>query len=137
MPFRRFIKEKNFESDGFYSSLIELYFKLFGRENVLVVFYEELLNDAKDFLAKISDFLGISAFDYSQINRKTKISLTNRGAKIIQKINRLKCPLLAKPFFYLDRRLFRRLNDSELLSPKDKEYLINLYREDNKKLANK
>lgn len=140
--FRKFLNSPNaphfgkeYASAGFYSSAIELYFKLFGKENVLVLFYEELLSNSAGFLDKISDFFGISKFDYNQINRKTKISLTNRGAKIIQKINYLRFPPAVKPISYLDRKLFRKLKDPELISLKDREYLINLYTEDNKKLA--
>ena len=126
---------KDFLSAGFYSQTAELYFRLFGKENVLVLFYEDLINNPTGFLDKVSDFLGINKFDYGHISRKAKLSLTNRGAKIIQKINCLKCPLLSRPFFYLDRKLFRKLNDPELISRKEKEYIIHLYEEDNKKLA--
>lgn len=133
--FREFIKE--FLPAGFYASLAEMYFKLFGKENVLILFYEDLLANPVIFLDKVSRFFGISQFDYSQIDKKAKVSLTNRGAKIMQAINfaAKKFPKSAKPIFYLDKWIFSKLSDSELISKNDKEYLRNTYAEDNKKLA--
>ncbi|MDO8558741.1 MAG: sulfotransferase [bacterium] len=135
--FSKFIKEDAFVKVGFYSAIVDLYFKLFGRGNVLVLFYEELLSNPENFLDKISDFFGIDKFDHSRINTRAKVSLTNRGAKILRIINfaARKFPWVARPIFYLDRKFLSRLNDSKFISDKDREYLANLYAEDNKKLA--
>ena len=135
--FSKFIKEDAFVKVGFYSAIVDLYFKLFGRGNVLVLFYEELSKDPKNFLDKISDFFGIDKFDYSQINTKAKVSLTNRGAKILRIVNfaARRFSWAAKPVFYLDRKFLSKLNDSKFISDKDREYLANLYAEDNEKLA--
>lgn len=135
--FSKFIKEDAFVKVGFYSATVDLYFQLFGRGNVLVLFYEELSGNPKNFLDKISDFFGIDKFDYAQIDTKAKVSLTNRGAKIMRIVNfaARKFSWAAKPVFYLDRKFLSKLNDSEFVSAEDRDYLINLYAEDNKKLA--
>lgn len=134
-PFIKFVEELS--PHGFYAPLVESYFRLFGRENVLVLFYEELVSNPVNFLDKISNFMGISKFDYSQIDNKARVSLTNRGAKILRKVNFIagKIHWASKPVFYLDRSLFSKFNDSKLISPQDREYVANLYVEDNEKLA--
>lgn len=140
--FKKFLNSssgKEYISAGFYSTTLELYFKLFGRENVLVLFYEELENNPSEFLNKISNFLGISKFDYSRADKRIKVSLTNRGAKIKQKINYINrigfCHKYLKRFImYIDRKLLMRLKDVELISREEKLAIRNLYAEDNKKL---
>lgn len=58
-------KIENFE----YDKLIHLYQSLFGIENVMVFAYEELRNDPKDILRRLSNFLGIKSIDYEQSRR--------------------------------------------------------------------
>lgn len=136
--FPEFVKDKSVLASAFYSPIVDLYLKLFGRGNVLVIFYEQLIGNPEKFLNKISDFMGISGFDYGKIGGKSRVGLTNRGAKIIQKINWAagkNSSFISKPVFYLDRKLFRRLRDINLISPEEKQALADLYAEDNQKLS--
>lgn len=138
--FGDFIKDKDVLDPAFYAPLVELYFGLFGRNNILVLFYEELVKNPPNFLNKISDFFGISKFDSGIISKKSRIGLTNRGAKIIQKINFAAQKIstikpAVRPISYFDRILFRKLKDASLISQKDRQFLSDLYADDNKKLA--
>lgn len=135
--FREFIKDQSVLRPAFYFSIVDLYSKLFGRGNVLVIFYEELIREPEKFLNKISDFMGISKFDYQKLGKKSRVGLTNRAAKIIQKINLSgsAASIIAKPVFYLDRKVFQKMRDSILVSPKEKQTLADLYAKDNQKLS--
>lgn len=135
--FREFIKDQSVLKPAFYYSIVDFYFKLFGRGNVLVIFYEELIAEPEKFLNKISDFMGISKFDYEKANKKSRVGLTNRGAKIIQKINLAgsMAPVISKPIFYLDRKVFKKMQDVSLVPAKEKQALADFYAKDNQKLS--
>jgi len=80
--FNNFFKEEGLGSDFFYlgnleySNLISYYFEKLGRSNVLVLAYEELLNDKREFLGKILNFIeskdnGIYAISNQKVDNKS------------------------------------------------------------------
>ena len=50
---------KNYFSRGVYSVYLERYFKLFPRENILVLWFSDLRRDAEQFFGQCLDFLGL------------------------------------------------------------------------------
>lgn len=57
---------------GLYYDQIENYFKVFGREHVLVIFFDDLAHNPRVELQKIFRFLGLSGEDASGIDVSTR-----------------------------------------------------------------
>ncbi len=81
-------KDQDFVERGYYYKQLKSYFDLFPRENILVVFYEDLKKNPVEFIHGIYKFLGLKDLSFipSLVNRKRSIT----GAYIIK--NRI--PLL-------------------------------------------
>jgi len=64
--------DRNFIERGYYYKQLKNYFDLFPRENILVVFYEDLKKNPVDFIHGIYSFLGLNDLEYvpSLANRK-------------------------------------------------------------------
>jgi hypothetical protein len=65
--------EKSVLEQGLYSVQLERYFKLFPKEQILVLVYEDIKKDPKAFMKRIYQFLGVddtfeSSMLYSEIN---------------------------------------------------------------------
>lgn len=133
---------------AFYSKVVQLYFDLFGRANVVVLFFEELNGRQEEFLNKISKFLNISRFniDHRKLVKKIRPTPTNRTTKIMRRLNyitqglrskrkSLYYKLIDRIMLYLDRGPLRKIKDCQLISSEKEKELFNLYKEDNKKLA--
>ncbi len=75
-------KDRDFVERGFYYKQLKPYFDLFPRENILVVFFENLKKNPKAFIQEIYKFLGLKDLDFipSLVNRKRSIT----GAYIIK-----------------------------------------------------
>lgn len=116
----RFIRYKNFEDTinndldfvkrGFYYTQLKPYFELFPRENILILFYEDLKKDPAKFMEQIFKFLDLknTSFKPSFVDRK--ISIT--GSYIIK----YKLPFYNSLIYWLDSKIKK---DSRL------RYLIN------------
>lgn len=52
-------------SRGFYCRQIERYEELFGKENVKIVLFEDLIKNTKAVVDDISSFVGLSAFEFN------------------------------------------------------------------------
>lgn len=69
-----------------YSYVIDLYIKLFGKENILILPYERLNKEPDLFIKKIESFLTINHFNY--INKVINPSLTSKSIEFIRKLNK-------------------------------------------------
>ena len=68
-----------------YFTLLKKYFDLFPRENIKVLFYEDIQADNKKFIKAVEDFLGVAEFYPDNIDRRS-----NETAKVkIEWVNRI------------------------------------------------
>lgn len=105
----RFIRYKNFEdtikSDpefverGFYYKQLKPYFDLFPRENILILFYENLRKDPERIIEKIYKFLGVNDTNYNPSLVDRKLSVT--GTYIIK----YKLPFFNSLIYRLDEKV--------------------------------
>lgn len=107
-------KDSDFIDRGFYYKQLKPYFDLFPRENILVVFFEDLKKNPGEFIQGIYKFLGLKDLNFvpSLVNRKRSIT----GAYIIK--NRI--PLLNILLYWFNIRLkkesrLRKFIDSSIL----------------------
>ena len=54
----------SYRSRGFYSEQLLAYEKYFGRENIKVLLFEEFIENTKDIVIDIANFIGLSDFEY-------------------------------------------------------------------------
>jgi len=141
------------KSLDFYTPAISEYFRLFGKENVLILRFEDLIADPKAFFTEFYEFIGIRKlfFEFEMVNRTMlfKNSLLQRIYTFF--FNKLslgaymmcmkKSPKKALLMFYgkyfngslFHKRLFDFLEKRSLnirLSDEEKEYLSEIYRDD-------
>jgi hypothetical protein len=121
---------------GLYCDQVARYLETFGRENVLVVFFEELVEDPGRELDAIMEFLGIdsSAVDATELGAHNPYA-TPRN-QLLQRI----VPIVKRfpPRRYLPRRLRRfvwnrlllRDQQKEPPDPKAIDFLQTMYRSD-------
>lgn len=130
-----------------YDSLVQHLDKLFGRENVLVLPYEQMKTDPERFLCDLSSFMGIKNWDNIDLLRKVRDN--NRddksgGGKIAKvrplrkNLAELKRKLLGDVSTGLGRRLkfldkFQR-NTIVTLDSSSREKVMRNYTEENKRL---
>lgn len=106
----------NFDHFNYYK-LVEYYIKLFGRDNVLILPYEEFKNDAKGFCAGLSTFAGAKVVEELPFSKVTNRRVSTISSTMARHINKLfsKTRLnpaaldlaglqngLIKPFIFLD-----------------------------------
>ena len=95
---------------GFYYKQLKPYFELFPRENILIVFYEDLKKNPAEFIQGIYKFLGLknTSFIPSLVNRKKSIT----GAYIIK----IKFPLLNLLVFWLNSMIYKESSLRKLIN---------------------
>jgi hypothetical protein len=110
--------DEDFRERGYYYKQLKPYFDLFPRENILVVFFEDLKKNPKEFIQKIYKFLGLKDQDFvpSLINRKRSIT----GAYIIK--NRI--PLLDFLLYWFNIRLNKESRLRKLIHGSNLEKLF-------------
>ena len=124
--------------EGFYCRNLRRYFELFDREQIRIYLYEDLRADPLGLMRDAFGFLGVDeAFvpDFSMRHNASGIPKSRLLVSLITRRNPLKTvlkPLLPKG---LRTRISvgvqnRNLNPAPPLSPEDREWLIELYRED-------
>lgn len=141
------------KSLGFYAPAISEYFKLFGKENVLILRFEDLITDPKTFFTEFYEFIGIRKlfFELEAVNRtmlfegplmqRIYTSFFNKLSLGVYKMIKRKRPKKALFMFYdrylkgsiFHRRLFGFFEKRALdikLSNEEKEYLSEIYRDD-------
>ena len=70
---------RNYLEKGYYSKYLKNYFKLFGRENILVLFHEDLLNRPKESLKSLYSFLGLKNTKFLSKNLNKKRNIAGRA----------------------------------------------------------
>tara|TARA_B100000900_G_C20586468_1_gene719806 strand:+ start:1302 stop:2348 length:1047 start_codon:yes stop_codon:yes gene_type:complete len=73
-----------------YDKNIKMYHDIFGKENVIVLLFEELVSDKKCFLEKLLSFIGCSNSQYvfQEMDNKINTSLTSYGATASKFLNK-------------------------------------------------
>jgi len=141
------------KSLDFYTPAISEYFRLFGKENVLILRFEDLIADSKAFFTEFYEFIGIRKlfFEFEVVNRtmlfksplllRIYTSFFNKLSLGTYMMCMKKSPKKALLLFYgkylngslFHRRLFDFLEKKSLnirLSDEEKEYLSEIYRDD-------
>ena len=113
--------DKDFVDRGLYFKQLKEYFELFPRENILILFHEDLKKDPTEFIQGIYKFLGLKDTNFIPPLANRKLSIT--GSYIIK----YKFPLINSLTYWLNLRLG---NESKLKRTIDKigieRYLIKL-----------
>jgi hypothetical protein len=84
-----FIYEPSFVRRGLYFEQIENYLKYFEKKQLFIIESSELRNNKQKVLNKLTDFLGISSFDFSKIDLKNIHKSEYKGKKIDEKSRRM------------------------------------------------
>lgn len=79
-------------SKGFfeYDLLVEKYISLFGKNNILILFFEELKISPNNFVAKINNFINLSSFQPSNINIKAHLTPDIRFIRAQRVVNKFR-----------------------------------------------
>ena len=91
--------DKDFVKRGFYFKQLKEYFELFPRENILILFYEDLKRDPIEFIHDIYKFLGLKDTKFIPPLANRKLSIT--GSYIIK----YKFPLINSLTYWLNMRI--------------------------------
>lgn len=114
-------KDKDFVERGFYYKQLKRYFELFPKENILILFYEDLKKNPVEFIHTIYRFLGLKDINFIPPLANRKLSIT--GAYIIK----MKIPPINSLIYWLN---FLIKKDSRLKKFIDKKglekYLLKL-----------
>ena len=125
-------------TQGFYHDQVARYLSTFGRDNVMVVLYSELVDSAGNLMQDFCQHSEIdSAFHFitdTRYNLDTGQPRLPRFNQLLKKLNvsnlvgstlKVKAKAFLAPIFYHDIQIL----------PEDFRYLLNLYREDIDKLT--
>jgi hypothetical protein len=94
--FRQMLTTQWWQATGFtleiykYDALLELYWSLFSRKRVLVLFYEELAANPSNVLKSVTSFLNLTDFTPSNVSRRTNPSLDNAKVRVRKVLNRFR-----------------------------------------------
>jgi hypothetical protein len=97
---------------GFYSDPLARYIRLFGRESVHALFFEELISDPESELRRVFEFLGVEAdlaatIDFKPYNRfarpRNRLAATISSSRRLRRASRLVLPIAARD--WIDKRL--------------------------------
>ncbi|MFX0073421.1 MAG: sulfotransferase domain-containing protein, partial [Candidatus Hermodarchaeota archaeon] len=120
-------KDREFVERGFYFKQLKDYIKLFPRENILIVFFEDLQKTPVDFIQKIYNFLNVKDTNYipSKINQKKNIT----GQYVVKN----KLPFINTLIYWTHLRLDKNGALRKLLNKFRVEELLNNLMNFNKK----
>ncbi len=137
---------------GFYYSYLSNYFKLFPRQNILILIYEEINRDPKAFIKKVYQFLNVNDQFIPPSLLKTKNPSKNYRAalakktmgKAIKKINSYKFGVIVANFFkkigfkkiieLIDKIISSPIGKYPQIDPSTRKRLLKVYQQDIKKL---
>jgi len=135
-------KHKEYIEQGFYNKQLERYFKLFPRNQILILIYEDIKKDPLSFIQRIYKFLGADdSFIPSMLKKSIDTSRISRMA-LIDRTIRLTANLLRKTGLHKLVWLIKKSGVPEFIrkiNTKQKEIKINenvqnrlkgLYKED-------
>ena len=132
--------DKRYMQAGLYAQQLERWFEAIGRERVLVLIFEDLMDDAAVHLHQACEFLGIDKprdMEPSHRNKTQKV----RSPKVLRMVNKARAELgwLPGPIKRLAVNTVNRLNRSNdpppEFSPATARALAEHYREDVAKLS--
>lgn len=91
-------KDLGMIEEGYYYKQLKEYFKLFYSKNILILFYEDILKDPKDFLRTMYSFLEVKNPNFipSCLNQKINITGSVYGKNKIPIINSIIFQLISK-----------------------------------------
>jgi len=72
-PYVLFKRKPFYLPDLFYDEIIEYYQRLFGKENILILKYEDMINNPELYFSKLSEFIGIR-IDYKNFQLSKKVN---------------------------------------------------------------
>ncbi len=133
---------------GFYYTPVKYYLDFFGKEKIKVFLYDDLCDNAQDFMSEMYEFIGVDPNFVANVTQKTqqaKIPKNQAINNLLQRKNPLRslAATTLKTIIPLETRQKLRsslinLNSQDKsqvsLSPEDRQKLIELYREDILKL---
>ena len=125
---------------GLYYQQVRRYLDRFPRNNMRIYWYEEAWRDPNVFLADLFQFLNVDSTFHADTSRKTlerrapRFAGMNFLAKQFDFTHRLNEFIPSKLRPALRKALFRGGRDLKM-DPKDREYLVDYYREDILKLS--
>jgi Sulfotransferase family len=125
---------------GFYSQQVKRYLDLFPRDNIRILWYEEAWREPSRLLADLFQFLNVDATFSPDTSRR---ELARRAPRLVTAHYLLMKSGVWRPLQALVpaslrpgiRNLAFRRGSSLPLDPKDRQYLVDYYREDIEKLA--
>lgn len=135
----KIMAKPEFIEEGFYAEHLNRYLDIFPKENILVMFFDDIKKDSVGFLREIFEFIGVDPnYDSSLADQRVN---TSDSKKLLVKSKPLYYVSKATRKLYLDS-LATKLEDMNraTLPPMTKEtrkWLIdNYYRDKNEALAN-
>jgi hypothetical protein len=122
---------------GLYAQQVERYLARFPANQVRIWLYEETLRHPEDFLREVYEFLQVDATfvpdtakRYHQMQIPRVITQKLRRTRLWQSI-RQSCPAALRP---LGKSLLYRPKRSMAMTPEDRRFLLNFYRDDVQRL---
>lgn len=74
----KFIKQQLNNKRSYYYQNLERFYKVFPKEQILVLFFEEMTSSPQQYLKKITSFLEVDTFDFQdmEVNKKVNSNLS-------------------------------------------------------------
>ncbi len=135
--------------NGMYGKSLERYLNLFSKDQMLLLFYDDIKKDSRGFIKKIYHFLGVEEnFVARGVNRKYQTS-TVRFSPLFKKVNKyyhlLKknapgrlilrtAKFLGIDSYFINDLINKFIKSESSLSQSDRKYLLAIYEEDIRKL---
>ncbi|MFW6285749.1 MAG: sulfotransferase domain-containing protein [Nanoarchaeota archaeon] len=149
--FKAIKKQPEFIQRSLYYKQLKRYYDLFKKDQIKVLFFEDIKNNPQKIIKEVEEFLKIKHFTPNNLNKKVNKTTYPRFKiinKILTKIQKIKTTKLGKKlwknkyFWKLNRQfisIIKKINLKEgkriQLSNKDKKYLYeNYFKEDIKQL---
>ncbi|SDL60251.1 Sulfotransferase domain-containing protein [Catalinimonas alkaloidigena] len=130
----KYIPYLDYLTKRYYGRHLQRYYTLFPKEQVLVLFYEDLLQDASLVMNQVTDFLGLSQHNLSY----TQVHMKGRGKPVFTTLHRWGKMLHHQSSSVVNNRYTRRLvveidkinRKKALLSREERMYLESLFQDD-------
>lgn len=127
---------------GWYSDHVQTYYSLFGKENVLVLIYEDALKNPQKFIQDIYEFLGISPSFVPpsllrNVNYRGKERVRSRLLRRIMNKVASRFPILTPVTSFIKQlnKVTHGERDKETINEKDRQTILKFYEADIKRLG--
>ena len=136
------ISWSNVRNRGLYSLPVDKFIKAFGEKQILVLFYDELLNNKSKFFERIFDFLEIDTMNIPKFNKYAESLYSNNKVFHTLFNSSLKVKLPDNRLVNLFKYFFRKLRSFFLkkypkIGKEEKMVILNYYLRDIEKLEKK